>query len=47
MAPCACNANKTNQKWKVTAPNGSVTTYKTQVEAIAAAKRVNGSVSSG
>jgi hypothetical protein len=41
---CACGKNKTtsNQTFVVTKPDGSRSTFKTEVEAAAAAKRVGG-----
>jgi hypothetical protein len=41
---CACGKNKTttNSTFVVTKPTGERTTYKTEVEAAAAAKRVGG-----
>lgn len=47
MAPCACNTAKKNssasaKSYVVTLPSGGKQTYRTEVEAIAAAKRTNG-----
>lgn len=42
---CACNSNKTTQSAKtyvVTLPDGARKTYKTEVEAAAAVKRLGG-----
>jgi hypothetical protein len=42
--PCNCGKSKTttNTTYVVTKPSGERMTYKTEVEAAAAAKRVNG-----
>jgi hypothetical protein len=38
---CNCGGN-TNNGWNYVAPNGSATTYKTEVEALAAKVRAGG-----
>jgi hypothetical protein len=45
MAPCACGKGKTTTATKTyvhTAPNGERKTYKSEVEAVAAQKRLGG-----
>lgn len=41
---CNCGSNKTTapKSYTVTAPDGTKTSYRTDIEAIAAAKRVGG-----
>jgi hypothetical protein len=38
----ACGCNNGNNGWNYVAPNGVATTYKTEVEALAAKVRANG-----
>lgn len=43
--PCACGSNKkteTNKSYVHTSPDGQRRTYKTEVEAVAAQKRLGG-----
>ena len=45
--PCACNSspkNGTPKSFTVTAPDGKKSSYKTEIEAKAAAKRTGGTV---
>lgn len=45
--PCACNSSPkggTQKSFTVTQPNGTKTSYKTEIEAKAAAKRTGGTV---
>lgn len=45
MAPCACGKSKTNaapKSYVHTAPSGERKTYKSEVEAVAAQKRLGG-----
>lgn len=41
---CNCGANKSSKptSWVVTSPDGTTKSYRTEVEAVAAAKRVGG-----